>query len=528
MIKTNFKKNSRRVMVALLLLAFFAGFLNNATFAYGPKRATYKMKEPAPHVTFNSIVDNPVVGDERDFVRILEVGSGKGFSNEVEIKEGKTYEVYAAYHNNAASNLNESGKGIAENARIQAVMPSKVVKDVKTKISVVISAKNAIPAKVWDEAYVKAGEELKLNYVNDSATIHTKAKNKEGKSLDGHKINDIMKKSGSLLGVGVLDGKLPGCAEWAGYVTFRFTTEKVKPRETPKEISQEKPKSSRLNVVKQVSLDGEKYAESVEVKNGGELFYKIEVENIGEEDIANLRIEDIMANKIELVKLSTEAIYPDGQVVKEKDFAENIDFVVNSLPKGKKLVVKYRGEIMGLDCGENELKNIVKVKYGEKEVSDDAVVITKKECAAAPGVTSEPKAIPETGPAEIIFVTVVLIGIAGGVVYALKTRRDLKRKMQAVGVGKPVMTQPQPMSQQSMTESQPVAQPQAIVEQQSQSMVQQPVVDAQPQPQPMVQQPTVDAQPQSQPTAFQSEQTMQQPVSPENNGQNVQDSQNLS
>ena len=41
--------------------------------AWGPERTTFTMESPATYPTFNSITDNPTIGDERNFVRIGEI-----------------------------------------------------------------------------------------------------------------------------------------------------------------------------------------------------------------------------------------------------------------------------------------------------------------------------------------------------------------------------------------------------------------------------------------------------------------------
>ena len=43
-----------------------------ALFAWGPDRPTYTFENPAPHVTFNSMTNNQMHGDERNFVQIKE------------------------------------------------------------------------------------------------------------------------------------------------------------------------------------------------------------------------------------------------------------------------------------------------------------------------------------------------------------------------------------------------------------------------------------------------------------------------
>ena len=86
------KKLISRCVVVLLVL-----FLMPVTevWAWGPERETYTMEEPADYATFNSITNNPTLGDERDFVRVGEINPDKTtLGNEVEVVPGKQYTVY--------------------------------------------------------------------------------------------------------------------------------------------------------------------------------------------------------------------------------------------------------------------------------------------------------------------------------------------------------------------------------------------------------------------------------------------------
>ena len=68
------------------------------------------------------MTNNPKVGDERNFVRIKEVGQ-TGYVDSAKIVPGKEYEVYTFFHNNASSSLNtaEHGhKGIARFVKLLA------------------------------------------------------------------------------------------------------------------------------------------------------------------------------------------------------------------------------------------------------------------------------------------------------------------------------------------------------------------------------------------------------------------------
>ncbi len=195
-------------------------------FAWGPERPTYTNKSPADHATFNSITDNPVFGDERDFVRIVEKkGEGETkdtYSNDLTLETGKQYEVVIYYHNNASSTVNDAAHnyaGMAYNAKVIANFPRALKKDEKGQVSAIITAEGTDPESVWDEAYVTASEAMTLHYVTASAKIHNDW-DANGSTMSVH----MFGQEGDYLGVNELNGVIPGCYEFSGYVTYTIQT----------------------------------------------------------------------------------------------------------------------------------------------------------------------------------------------------------------------------------------------------------------------------------------------------------------
>lgn len=71
--------------------------------------------------------------------------------------------------------------------------------------------------KFGDDIKLKNGSagDIAVRYVPGSATIHSKV-------VDGKTMADSIITTGAPLGYNALDGKVPGCNEFAGYVTFRL------------------------------------------------------------------------------------------------------------------------------------------------------------------------------------------------------------------------------------------------------------------------------------------------------------------
>ena len=81
-------KNKLQGLGVAIIATLIAGVaLSGSAFAHGPERKTFSAENPADYVTFNSITNNPTVGDERNFVRIRQAGTGN-FVDEINFVPG--------------------------------------------------------------------------------------------------------------------------------------------------------------------------------------------------------------------------------------------------------------------------------------------------------------------------------------------------------------------------------------------------------------------------------------------------------
>lgn len=234
-------KRQKQWLMHLATVAVSLGFVLGGTGtpvnAWGPERPTYTMEHPAEKAVFNSITDNAAIGDERDFVRIAEVDSGKNFTSELIIEPDKDYIVMIYYHNDASATFNDAAHnrvGFAENVHMSSFFPSKLDKGERGKVEGVITASNTNPTSVWDEAYITAREAMTLEYIEGSAVIRNQ-KVSDGTLLSTKLFTD----EGVLLGTNSLNGLVPGCDEYAGQVFYRIHTTGVEgepdPEPTPDE-----------------------------------------------------------------------------------------------------------------------------------------------------------------------------------------------------------------------------------------------------------------------------------------------------
>lgn len=196
---------------------------------WGPQRPTYTNDKPADHAAFNSITDNPVLGDERDFVRIVEFRDSKTkdknrYVKNIMLEPGKRYEVFIYYHNNASSTFNDKAHnyvGVARNTKVISNFPHELAAGETKQILGIIASSTAIPSAVWDEVNVTAKQAVTLHYVAASAKLHNDWQ------ANGTLLSTHMFEEGNLLGVNELNGLILGGQAYSGYITYTIQVDAV-------------------------------------------------------------------------------------------------------------------------------------------------------------------------------------------------------------------------------------------------------------------------------------------------------------
>ena len=216
-------KMSFLIIVMILLIT-------TISFAWGPsEREIFTWESQASYAVFNSIKNNPQIGDERDFVRIRKVGD-LSWTNEIKIEANTEYEVFIYFHNNAMESLNSSensGKGIAQEVKMYSSFPPVLKKfDEAQSVFGKIYSPDTNPDSIWDEAWITTDEEeVYLYYVPDTAIIHSNG------SIDGSNIGPehLFGETGSYISYSDDHlGMIAGGETYAGYVSYKFKTELVK------------------------------------------------------------------------------------------------------------------------------------------------------------------------------------------------------------------------------------------------------------------------------------------------------------
>lgn len=335
-------------------------------FAWGPSRPTFTIEHPAPYVTFNSITNNPAHGDERNFVQVKAAEApNSAYGESVTLQPGKQYDVFIYYHNNAASNLNASGKGIAQGAFVKAQLPAVV--NGSANLVGHVGASNAKPTQVWDEAAFKSSGAYAIRFVPGSATIHNKG------ATNGAKLADKIVTTGVPLGYDQLNGKVPGCEQFAGYVTFRVQADQP-----------------NFNVAKEVrKLGGDKtWQENVAVKPNDKVEYRIKYTNTGTTVQNNVVVKDILPEGMNYVNGTTKlytTIDPNGSSISDNVTKNGVN--IGSYQPNSTAYVMFQAQAVSNDklkvCGNNTLRNVARVETNNGSREDDANVTVPKECQPA-------------------------------------------------------------------------------------------------------------------------------------------------
>ncbi|MDR0398175.1 MAG: DUF11 domain-containing protein [Candidatus Nomurabacteria bacterium] len=327
-------------------------------------------------IVLNSIKDNPI-GHEFNFVNARVDDGNRGKQNvwhdEITVEKGKTYLVRMYVHNN-----NPKGEGaIARNVTSMFEVPTTTGKSIN--VTGALTSSNATPQKIWDGVTFKSNQDFNLAYVPGSALYEN--------NLGKFSLKDtIVTSTGVRLGYKTMNGDIPGCFQYDGFVTFA-----VKPQFAP---------TPDLSVSKKVRIkdDADKtWKESVNAKAGQEVEFQIEYKNTGEIEAQDVTIRDFLPTEGLTFVRGTTTLYnttnPNGYKMQYgNDVVTNTGVNIGNYAVGSNAYVRFTtkvAEAKDLACNTNTLRNIGRAsdRYTAKE--DSADVIVEKDCPKEPVYTCD-------------------------------------------------------------------------------------------------------------------------------------------
>lgn len=366
---------SKKVLAVLTVAVATLGVVG-AVKAWYPERPTYTIEHPAPHVTFNSITNNPDEGDERAFFEVKDAANTgmNGFAGKAEVKDGQEMLLRVYVHNNAADNLNGSnfdGPGVAKNTKVRIHLPTDTAQALRA--NAYVSADNAQPKEVADtiDLMGQNGSNFKVEYIPGSAIQYTNA------VPSGIKLNDSIVTSGAPIGYGVADGIVPGCFQYSSIVTIKV-----------------KIKAPSYSIQKSVRLEGQTstdWKESVKAEAGKNTEWRIEFKNIGSTELKQVKVVDQVPAGLTVVPGSVKLYngnYPSGYVFPDTAIQNNgkqVNVNIGNYNPGINAFVLFKTTIPKtdyLECGVNKFPNIAyATPEGFGAVNDGAdVTVDGKDC----------------------------------------------------------------------------------------------------------------------------------------------------
>jgi len=441
------RRAPKRFSAAVLMVAF-AIIIPATLFAWGPNRPTYTYDDANNRVclasntstcvsptqpTFNSITNTPNYGDERNFVTIKTTDGGSGSSSawgdDITVQNNKEYFVRMYVHNNAEA------EHVAEGVTAQFNIPDYSAK--RIQIDGYLSSTNASPTKVWDQAVFNSDSNFQLQYVAGSAQYTNNNLQEQTRVFN---LGDSVATTGAQLGYDSMNGKIPGCFEYAGYVTF-----KVKAVTSNFDIQ----KTVRVN-----SATDKTFKENVAVNAGDKVDYQLYFKNTGGTTLPNVSIQDTLPAGVTYVTGTTYLHNANGTRIVADGVAAN-GLNIGDYAPGADAYIKFTAEVnknISLVCGPNTLRNIVKAVTSTGTKQNTADVLVNKVCAPGKITVCEiatkkivtideaqfdtskytkdltkcevtPPELPKTGPTENIVAVIGLGALIASVVYYVRSRR---------------------------------------------------------------------------------------------------------
>lgn len=314
--------------------------------------------------------------DERNYVGAREdTGINAGVNNvwepnQIKVEEGEIYLVRLLVFNDNPNGYD----AVAEDVKVAFNIPMDYTAD-RIRIDGYIYANNAMPNEYIDyiDFINESGVPFRMKYVEGSA----KLENNGFANADngGAQLSDAIvdaKDGGVLIGYDGLDGKIPGCYQYAQYVTIKVKAEF----------------NYDYTIEKLVRLEGDKeWQKTVEAKVGDTVEFLIEYTNTSNLTQSGVVIKDILPKNLEYTISSTKLknAATGGQWVNvDEDHLVSGGLGIGSYTSGSNAIIKFKAKVAdnSLGYGSNTLVNWAQAGVGNNVIQDYARVVVYKKTKA--------------------------------------------------------------------------------------------------------------------------------------------------
>lgn len=392
------KKPILMLFIAGIIACFlYMGTQPVAALAWGDSdggRQTYSLQEISEgalgdKITFNSIViaDSDYEWHER--VNGSEIGKGTiknelvfvgaredtginaGVDNvwngsEIAVEDGKTYLVRLYVHNNSLYGMDS----VAEDTRVWFNIPSG--SDEEIRVNGYISSSNASPSEYIDYVDFTSDVPFHLEYQYGSALLENGGIGKGGGiQLSDNIVNARsavagLSDGGVLIGYDALDGRVPGCYQYANYVTIKVKV--VYDYEFSVETK-----------VRLADSEDNTWQDSIEAKVGDKVEFQVQYENISDYMQEGVAIKDVLPSNLRYVEGTAKlynVLYPNGLTFDEGTVVTT-GVRIGDYTIGSNAFIRITAEVVddNLARGSNTLYNWGQAGVGSTVIQDYATVI---------------------------------------------------------------------------------------------------------------------------------------------------------
>ncbi len=367
-------------------------------------------------VVLNSI-SNSVNGNEKNFVSTREYDgeNEEGKDNvwntsDITVKDGQEYIIRLYVHNN-----NPNKDNVARDVHTYFQIPSDSAKQIQ--VNGFVEASNTTPTKYWDYVNFNSTSDFHLEYVYGSAVLYN-----NGVGAKGLALNDdvVTQQKGQQIGYWdyrknptdpvVLDGIIPGCYQYASYVSIRvkavFDTD--------------------FRVSQKVRILGDNtWHNYVDAKVGDKIEIQTQYKNTDFRNNTheNVAMKTVLPKNLKYVSGSTllfTTATPNG--LKKEDGIAGNGIYIGTYGKNSNAYVRFTAEVVdeNLACGTTGLMNWVQGGVNGVTIQDFATIRVSKTCEGTPNE------LPNTGPEAMVGGIAATGSVVTAAGYYIASRRALR------------------------------------------------------------------------------------------------------